>query len=94
MGLSSISELPPGFAPPRQVRRSAALEIGRRIRRQRLAAGLTQAQLGEPYGKSFVSAVENGHSLPSLKVLWLFASRLGVDVGDLVDGVNPFVTER
>jgi len=70
------------------------MEIGRRVRRYRLAAGLTQAQLGDPYSRSFVSAIEHGRCAPSLKVLWLFAARLGVDVGDLVDGVNPFVTTR
>ncbi|MEI7743009.1 MAG: helix-turn-helix transcriptional regulator [Chloroflexota bacterium] len=78
--------------PTPQQRRSSAAEIGRRVRRHRLAAGLTQAELGDPYTRAYVSAVEHGRCAPSLKVLWLFAARLEVEVGDLVDGVNPFVT--
>lgn len=74
--------------------RAAAVEIGRRVRARRLAAGLTQAELGEPYTRSFVSAIEHGRCAPSLKVLWLFAARLHVEVGELVDGVNPFATRE
>ena len=67
---------------------AAAMEVGRRVRERRLAIGLTQAQLAEPLSKAFVSAVEKGHSLPSLGALWLFSGRLGTGVGALVDGVN------
>ena len=72
----------------------AALEIGRRVRERRLAVGLTQAELAVPLSKGFVSAVEKGHTLPSLGALWLFASRLGIDVGSLVDHVNSVGTLR
>ncbi len=86
--MSSISQLPP------RARRAAAQQIGARIHRSRLEAGLTQAELGAPYSKSYVSAVEHGRCLPSLPVLWLFAARLGIDVGSLVHGVNPFGTQE
>lgn len=87
MGMSNIYLL-----PPLRSSRAAAQEIGARVRRRRLAARLTRAQLAAPHTKSFVSAIEQGRSLPSLRVLWLLAARLDVEVGDLVDGVNPFAT--
>ena len=70
----------------------AALEIGRRVRERRLAVGMTQAELADPLSRGFVSAVEKGHTLPSLGALWLFASRLGIEVGSLVDHVNSVGT--
>ena len=87
MALSSIYQPSLPRAAP-----EAAAEIGRRVRRRRLATGLTQAELAAPYTRSFISALEQGRSLPSLRVLWLISARLGVEVGELVDGVNPFQT--
>lgn len=49
---------------------------------------MTQAALAAPLSRAFVSAVEQGQALPSLGTLWLFAARLGVGVGSLVDDVN------
>ena len=71
---------------------AAALELGRRVRERRLAIGMTQAELAAPLSRAFVSAVEKGHALPSLGALWLFAGRLGIGVGNLVDGVNGVAT--
>ena len=68
--------------------------IGRRVRARRLAAGLTQAQLGEPLTKGFVSAVETGRTLPSLRALLLFADRLGVGLDDLVGPVKRVAIRR
>ncbi len=59
--------------------------MGRRIRARRRSLGLTQAELAAPLSKSYVSAVEHGRVLPSLRTLRLIASRLGVGVGELVD---------
>jgi transcriptional regulator with XRE-family HTH domain len=59
--------------------------LGSRIRELRLEAGLTQAELGSPMTRSYVSAIEHGRALPSLPALLLIASRLGVSVGILVD---------
>ena len=67
---------------------TAAQELGRRVRERRLAIGMTQSELAAPLSRAFVSAVEHGHALPSLGALWLFATRLGIGVGNLVDGVN------
>jgi transcriptional regulator with XRE-family HTH domain len=71
---------------------SAAVEIGRRLRERRIAAGLTQAELAAPLSRGFVSAVEKGRALPSLGALWLFAARLGTRVGSIVDEVNGIDT--
>jgi transcriptional regulator with XRE-family HTH domain len=53
---------------------------------------MTQSELATPLSRGFVSAVEKGHALPSLGTLWLFAARLGIGVGNLVDGVNGIGT--
>jgi len=56
-----------------------ARNIGARIRRARLAAGLTQQQLATGrYTKAYVSALENGLSKPSMAALSFFAERLGL----------------
>jgi len=68
-----------------------ARDIGARIRRARLAAGLTQQQLATGrYTKAYVSALENGLSRPSMAALTFFAERLGLPASrfleDEVDG--------
>jgi transcriptional regulator with XRE-family HTH domain len=71
-----------------------AVAVGSRIRARRLAVGLTQTQLGEPLTKGFVSAVEAGHALPSLRALLLFADRLGVGLDDLAGPVKRVAIGR
>jgi len=57
--------------------RGLAVEIGRRIRAERLRAGLTQARLAEGrYTKAYISALENGLAKPSMAALSFIASRL------------------
>jgi transcriptional regulator with XRE-family HTH domain len=64
-----------------------ALEIGARIRRERLKAGLTQQQLaGERYTKAYVSALENGLSKPSMAALTYLAARLDIAATELLAG--------
>ena len=65
-----------------------AQTLGAEIRRRRKARGLTQAALGAPMTKGFVSAVESGHVVPSLPALALMAERLGVPLAELFAGVN------
>ena len=87
MQSSIYQHLPrPGDAEP--------IELGERIRARRLALGMTQAELGAPFTKSYVSAIEHGRVLPSLQALWLIAGRLGVGIGELVGQVNPVATAR
>lgn len=71
---------------------ATAVELGERIRRRRIEVGLTQSALGAPLSKGFVSAVEHGRALPSLGALCLFADRLEVSLGVLLQGVNRSAT--
>ncbi len=72
----SLSMLP----KPRQTAEAAlAVELGRRIRAARQARGLSQAELGQPLTRAYVSQVESGRTLPSLPALLHLADRLGVE---------------
>jgi transcriptional regulator with XRE-family HTH domain len=62
-----------------------AVLLGSRIRDLRLRAGLTQTELGSPRTRSFISAVEHGRTLPSLRALLQMAERLEVPVAALLD---------
>jgi transcriptional regulator with XRE-family HTH domain len=57
-----------------------SVAIGRELRRQRRARGLTQASLGAPLTRGFVSAVERGKTVPSIPALALLADRLDVSL--------------
>jgi transcriptional regulator with XRE-family HTH domain len=69
-----------------------AVAIGREIRRRRMAAGLSQTQVGRPLSRAFVSAVENGHTVPSLASLVLLAERLATDASTILESVKPDTT--
>jgi transcriptional regulator with XRE-family HTH domain len=56
-----------------------ALEIGRLIRLERVARGMSQAEVGRPLTRAYVSQVESGRTLPSIPALFHLADRLGVD---------------
>lgn len=72
------------FATPRQ-RSDHEVEIGRRVRKLRVACGLTQKQLGgAELTKGYVSLIESGRTRMSLKTLHVIAERLGVEVGELI----------
>jgi tetratricopeptide (TPR) repeat protein len=63
-----------------------AREMGERLRKARLDAGLTQQQLAEGrYTKAYVSALENGLSRPSMAALRHFSSRLGISPSTLLN---------
>ena len=60
-------------------------ELGARIRAARVAAGLTQTELGGAQATvSYVSRIESGNRRPDPRVLDAFASRLGVTVEELL----------
>lgn len=66
-------------------RGTMAREFGARLRKARLAAGLSQQALAEGrYTKAHVSALEKGLSRPSVAALTFFAERLGVSVTRLM----------
>jgi transcriptional regulator with XRE-family HTH domain len=66
--------------------------IGRELHRRRTAKGLTQASLGEPLTRAFVSAVERGHTVPSIAALALLTDRLDTGLDEFFRGVNDQMT--
>ena len=71
---------------------SLAAAIGRELHRRRKARGLSQASLGEPLTRGFVSAVERGHTVPSIAALALLTDRLETGLDDFFRGVNEQMT--
>ena len=53
---------------------------------------MTQAALGTPLTRAFVSAVETGRTVPSLPALALLADRLGLALDDFFFGVKVQMT--
>jgi transcriptional regulator with XRE-family HTH domain len=68
--------------------------IGRELRRRRQAAGMTQATVGVPFTRAFVSAVERGRVVPSIPALAVLLSRLDVGFEDFFRGVQSQMTLR
>lgn len=72
------------------LKRISPVELGARVRKARVAAGLTQAELaGGDASVAYVSRIESGQRRPDLSVLEAFAPRLGVSVEDLLTGIRP-----
>jgi transcriptional regulator with XRE-family HTH domain len=69
-----------------------ATAIGAELRRRRVDAGLTQAVLGTPLTRGFVSAVEHGRAVPSIPALALLADRLGITLDEFFLGVHSEMT--
>lgn len=63
-------------------------EVGRRIKLQRLAAGLSQTELGDKVGVSFqqIQKYEQGHTRVGASRLTAIATVLGVHVGSFFEG--------
>ena len=67
-----------------------AAAIGGRLKRARLAAGLTQSALaGERYTKAYISALEHGIAKPSMAALNYLAPRLGTTSAAMLADVDP-----
>lgn len=80
-GISGTTRTSAVFAPATSPADPGALarSIGERIKRARVAAGLTQQQLAAPrYSKAYISALEHGQSRPSMAALTFLAERLGL----------------
>ena len=72
-----------------------ARAVGERIRRARVQAGLTQAQVAQGrYTSAYISALERGLAKPSMAALTFIAQRLGVAVPDLVAEERPAASSR
>lgn len=75
------------------------MELGEKLRRARLEAGLTQQQLcGREITRNMLSLIENGSASPSMKTLRYLAGRLGKSVSyfleeDAVVSANQRVME-
>ena len=73
------------------------MELGKRIKESRLAAGLSQRQLcGDVITRNMLSQIENGSARPSMDTLQFLASQLGKSVGyfleeDTIQSPNPQV---
>src|SRR2546429_779760 len=67
----------------------AGARLGERLRKLRVAAGLTQGELaGERFSKEYVSQIERGKTRPTAETIAWLASRLEVDAGYLANGVS------
>src|SRR5947208_1139384 len=67
-----------------------AKALGQRIRQLRTRRGMTQQDLaGDDYSKSYISAIEQGKTRPSLEALTRMATRLDVAAGTLLDPDAP-----
>lgn len=69
-----------------------SVAIGGEIRRRRLAQGLTQAALGAPLTRAFVSSVERGRTVPSIAALALLVDRLDLPLDEFFRCVNEQMT--
>jgi transcriptional regulator with XRE-family HTH domain len=61
--------------------------VGRNVRRLRIAAGLSQAELAERMGvdRAYVSGLELGQRNPTIVTLWHTGKALGVKVRQFCD---------
>lgn len=82
MGKSSIPKQSAGE------RASLAEAIGSELRQRRRSRGLTQRELGMPFTRAFISAVELGYAIPSVPTLAMLAARLDVGLDEFFRGVN------
>ena len=87
MRLSTISKRSRAKGRP-----SLAEAIGEELKRLRLQRGLSQAAVGRPLSRAFVSSVEKGRIIPSIPALALLTERLGIDLGTFFTGVNRDMT--
>src|SRR5712691_1030003 len=66
-----------------------AAELGERVRRLRISAGLSQTQLAAGrFSKEYVSQIERGKTRPTADTLVWLAERLGADSAFLASGVS------
>jgi len=63
--------------------------LGQELRRRRKNLRMSQSDVGHPFSRAYVSAVESGRCVPSLSALMLLAQRLNTTSGEILDAVNP-----
>ena len=62
--------------------------IGLELRRRRLEANLSQANVSAPLTRAYISQVESGRILPSIPALIVLAERLGTSADEILRSVN------
>jgi transcriptional regulator with XRE-family HTH domain len=62
--------------------------LGDELRSRRTAVGLTQAGLGSPLTRGFVSAVEHGRTMPSLPALAHMLARVDLTLAEFFERVE------
>jgi transcriptional regulator with XRE-family HTH domain len=62
--------------------------LGEELRSRRTEVGLTQAGLGSPLSRAFVSAVERGRAMPSLPALAHMLARVDVSLAEFFERVD------
>src|SRR6185437_2541807 len=68
--------------------------LGDRIREARIHEGMTQGELaGTDYSVSYISAIERNKIRPSLRALSWLASRLNMNLSDLLSVEVPIATD-
>jgi tetratricopeptide (TPR) repeat protein/DNA-binding XRE family transcriptional regulator len=68
---------------------AAGARLGDRVRALRIAAGLTQGQLGEGrFSKEYISQIERGKTRPTEGTIAWLAERLGVEPSYIASGVS------
>jgi tetratricopeptide (TPR) repeat protein len=80
---------PETVVQPAVVEPEGAAAVGERVRRLRMAAGLSQTELaGGRFSKEYVSQIERGKTRPTADTLAWLAERLGADASFLASGVS------
>lgn len=67
--------------------------LGREIRRRRIELGLSQASVGRPLSRAYISSVEAGRLTPSLPSLLLIARRLNSSAAAILSVVEMTLEE-
>ena len=89
------NELAAGLASCAMKPAASTAAFGKRLRRLRASKGLTQSDVALPhYTAAYVSTIEAGRRMPSRAALEHFASKLGVDVEQLLTGRPPDLPAR
>lgn len=66
------------------------MELGKRLRQERVAQGLSQRQLcGDVITRNMLSQIENGVAKPSMDTLAYLANRLGKPIGFFLEDMMP-----
>lgn len=70
--------------------------VGRNVKRLRIAAGFSQAELAERMGvdRAFVSGLELGQRNPTVVTLWHVGKALSVRLGSFFDDERPHGRSR